>query len=134
MDHCVLSGLYQIAHPPPQRLGSLVIDSSFPIGLGSVLEFVGLRLDVGGRRRKSFRAMPSVTPKGCRHLMITPPIFNHPIFFTHKMVNEVAISAAIADLKTQAKPNYDATAKKYGIDRNTLRRRFEGKTVSKIMI
>ena len=49
------------------------------------------------------------------------------------MVNEAAISAAIADLKTQAKPNYDATAKKHNIDRNTLRRRFEGKTASATM-
>ena len=70
-------------------------------------------------------------PNDHRHLMITPLIFNHPIFFTHKMVNETAISAAIADLKTQAKPNYDATAKKHDIDRNTLRRRFEGKTASR---
>ena len=66
--------------------------------------------------------------------MITPPIFNHPIFFTHKMVNKAAISAAIANLKTQAKPNYDATTKKYNIDRNTLRRRFEDKTASKTIV
>ena len=72
-------------------------------------------------------------PSDHRHLMITPPIFNHPIFFTHKIVNKVAISTAIADLKTQAKPNYDITAKKYNIDRNTLRRRFEGKTASKVI-
>ena len=45
------------------------------------------------------------------------------------MVNEAAISAAIADLKTQIKPNYDATAKKFNIKRDTLRRRFKGQTV-----
>ena len=49
------------------------------------------------------------------------------------MVNEAAISAAIADLKTQATPNYDATAKKFNIDRNTLRRRFQGKTAPRTM-
>lgn len=45
------------------------------------------------------------------------------------MVNEAAISAAIADLKTQATPNYAETARKFNIDRNTLRRRFKGQTV-----
>ena len=43
------------------------------------------------------------------------------------MVNSKAISAAIADLRSQKKPNFYGTAKKYNIDRTTLRRRFQGK-------
>ena len=49
------------------------------------------------------------------------------------MVNEAAISAAIADLKTQATPNLSNTAIKYQIDRRTLERRFKGKTASRNM-
>ena len=63
--------------------------------------------------------------------MTTPSILNVPTFHIHKMVNEAAISAAIADLKTQAVRNYAATTKNFDIDRRTLQRRFEGKTVSK---
>ena len=62
-----------------------------------------------------------------------PPPNDHRTNFTHKMVNEAAISAAIVDLKTRSKPNYDATAKKHNIDRSTLRRRLEGKTTSSAM-
>ena len=43
------------------------------------------------------------------------------------MVNEAAIFAAIAELKTQARKNYTETARKFNIDRKTLRRRYEGK-------
>ena len=46
------------------------------------------------------------------------------------MVNEAAIEAAIADLESQKAPNYAATARKFYIDRKTLTRRYEGKTVS----
>ena len=49
------------------------------------------------------------------------------------MVNEAAISAAIADLKTQATPNLRNTAIKYQIDHRTLERRFKGKTASRNM-
>ena len=42
------------------------------------------------------------------------------------MVNNKAISAAIADLNSQKTPNFGRTAKKYKIDRTTLRRRFKG--------
>lgn len=42
------------------------------------------------------------------------------------MVNEAAISEAINDLKSQKKPNFRSTAKKHGINRTTLQRRFEG--------
>ena len=44
------------------------------------------------------------------------------------MVNNAAILAVIADLKTQATPNYTQMAKKYGIERTTLARRFKGQT------
>ena len=63
--------------------------------------------------------------------MRTPPFLHLPSFFSHKMVNEAAISAAIADLKTQTTPNYGATAKKYNISRDTLRRRYKGETTSR---
>ena len=63
--------------------------------------------------------------------MRTPPFLHLPSFFSHKMVNEAAISAAIADLKTQPTPNYGATAKKYNISRDTLRRRYKGETTSR---
>ena len=43
---------------------------------------------------------------------------------THKMVNEEAILKAISDLGSQKKLNYARTAKKYNIDRTTLKRRF----------
>ena len=43
------------------------------------------------------------------------------------MVNNEAISAAIADLRSQKKHNFGATARKHGVDRTTLRRRFQAK-------
>ena len=47
------------------------------------------------------------------------------------MVNEAAISAAIADLKTQVTPNHEATAKKYNINKDTLRCCFKSKSILK---
>jgi hypothetical protein len=44
--------------------------------------------------------------------------------------NDEQLTLAIADLKSQDTPNYNATAKKYGVARTTLRRRFKGETVS----
>ena len=44
--------------------------------------------------------------------------------------NDVQLALAITDLESQDTPNYNATAKKYGIARSTLRRRFKGETVS----
>lgn len=44
--------------------------------------------------------------------------------------NDEQLALAIADLKSQDTPNYNGTAKKYGIARSTLRRRFKGETVS----
>ena len=41
-----------------------------------------------------------------------------------------AIELALEELRLQDKPNIAATAKKHGIDRSTLSRRFNGKTVS----
>jgi len=40
------------------------------------------------------------------------------------------IDAAISDLASQDAPNIAATAKKYGINRSTLSRRWRGKTGS----
>ncbi|KAF2176049.1 DDE-domain-containing protein [Zopfia rhizophila CBS 207.26] len=42
-----------------------------------------------------------------------------------------AIEAALADLESQDRPNYSATAKKYNVDRSTLSRRHRGVTVSR---
>ena len=39
------------------------------------------------------------------------------------------MDAAIADLKSQKKPNYRATARKYNLSHSTLMRRFKGQTV-----
>lgn len=41
------------------------------------------------------------------------------------------IDLALEDLKSQKKPAYAATARKYNVDRTTLYRRFQGKTVSR---
>ena len=46
------------------------------------------------------------------------------------MSNADRIAAALADLESQAIPNYSATAKRHGVVRTTLMRRFTGKTVS----
>ena len=46
------------------------------------------------------------------------------------MVNETTILAAIADLKTQTKLNYDAMAKKYNVDCNKLQKHFKDKIIS----
>ena len=45
--------------------------------------------------------------------MRTLPISTLPSYFSHKIVHEAAILAAIADLKTQTKLNYEATSEKY---------------------
>ena len=42
------------------------------------------------------------------------------------MVNNEALSNAIADLRSQSTPNFAVTARKWNVDRNTLRRRFQG--------
>ena len=47
------------------------------------------------------------------------------------MVNNEVISAAIADLKLQKKPNYNTTAKKFKINKIILRRRFNGQQAPK---
>ena len=46
------------------------------------------------------------------------------------MVNETQIQLALADLKAQSNHKYRPTAKKYGVDRNTLKRRHELETAS----
>ena len=46
------------------------------------------------------------------------------------MVKEADISKAISDLKAQKEPEYARIARKYGLDRGTLMRRYKGQTVS----
>ena len=46
------------------------------------------------------------------------------------MSNNDRIQAALADLESQEVPNYSTTAKKHGVVRTTLMRRFTGKTIS----
>ena len=46
------------------------------------------------------------------------------------MVNEVDIQLAISDLKSQEKPNFTQIAIEYKLDCTTLKRRFNGQTIS----
>jgi Tc5 transposase DNA-binding domain len=46
------------------------------------------------------------------------------------MDHEARIQAAITDLQSQERVNYSATAKRYNLERTTLAKRFQGKTVS----
>ena len=48
----------------------------------------------------------------------------------HIMVNNEAIDAAVAFLESSEKPNFKKAAKKFVVDRNTLRRRYKGESVS----
>ncbi len=47
------------------------------------------------------------------------------------MAYEASIKAAIIDLESQERPNFRATAKKYGIGRTTLYRRYTHQTTSR---
>ena len=51
--------------------------------------------------------------------------------FDHKMPDRIALEQAIADLESQTSHNYYATANKYGLNANTLKNRFTGKTASR---
>ena len=62
--------------------------------------------------------------------MHTPPKTNLPSSNNDIMSNADRIAAALADLESQVVPNYSATAKKHGVVRTTLMRRYTGKTVS----
>ena len=42
-----------------------------------------------------------------------------------------AIELALDNLKLQKKPNYSATARKFGVERTTLAKRFKEKIVSR---
>ena len=44
--------------------------------------------------------------------------------------NNTALELALADLRSQDKQNYRATARKYKVNQSTLRRRFLGLTIS----
>jgi hypothetical protein len=46
------------------------------------------------------------------------------------MDHEARIQAAITDLQSQERVNYSATTKRYNLERTTLAKRFQGKTVS----
>jgi hypothetical protein len=48
----------------------------------------------------------------------------------NNMDHEARIQAAITDLQSQERVNYSATAKRYNLERTTLAKRFQGKTVS----
>ena len=47
------------------------------------------------------------------------------------MAKNEAIELALADLNSQERPNYKATAEKYSIERTTLARRYQGRSVSR---
>ena len=47
------------------------------------------------------------------------------------MISEHDIESAIAELKSQVKPNISATARKWGLERTTLAKRFSGQTASR---
>ena len=49
------------------------------------------------------------------------------------MVDNKALSAVIADLRNQKKPNFGATTRKYVIDRTTLRRHFQAKQTAQVV-
>ena len=66
--------------------------------------------------------------------MITPPILQPTTFFDQEMVNEITILAAIADLKTQTKLNYDATVKKHNFGHNTLQKHFKNEIISVVKL
>ena len=61
-----------------------------------------------------------------------------PTFYTalarssnaNSMDHDARIEAAIADLESQERVNYSATAKKWNVDRTTLAKRHRGKTGS----
>ena len=54
-----------------------------------------------------------------------PPHYLHIISST--MVNDETLSAAITDLRNQKTFNYNATAKKYNINKTTLHQQFKSK-------
>ncbi len=62
--------------------------------------------------------------------MHTSPKTNPPSSNNNIISNADRIAAALADLKLQVVPNYSATAKKHGVVRTTLMRRYTRKTVS----
>ena len=45
------------------------------------------------------------------------------------MVNNEALNAAIVDLKNQKIPTYNATIKKYNIDKTTLHQQFKNEQI-----
>lgn len=64
------------------------------------------------------------------HVMHNLPNLNLATSTNNIMSHNHRIEAALADLESQEVPNYSMTAKKHGVVRMTLMRRFTGKTVS----
>ena len=62
--------------------------------------------------------------------MQTPPKINLPSSNNDIMSKADQIAAALADLESQVVSNYKATAKKHGVVRTILMRRYTGETVS----
>ena len=50
---------------------------------------------------------------------------------TRSSTHDAPIDLALADLASQPKPNYSATAKKWQVERTTLAKRYKAQTVSK---
>jgi hypothetical protein len=67
-----------------------------------------------------------VTCNALRDAIFLP--HHHDSLIKYKMVNEINIQAALADLRTQWKPDIPAIAKKYDLVYTTLFRRFKGET------
>ena len=56
--------------------------------------------------------------------------FLNASIFVHKMVNEIALAEAIADLKSQFNKNFKTTAEKHHVDCKILQKYFEGTIAS----
>jgi hypothetical protein len=56
------------------------------------------------------------------------PTFNAPTSYANSMDHNARIAEAITDLESQDRPNIAATARKYQVARETLLKRFRGKT------
>ena len=56
--------------------------------------------------------------------------FLNASIFVHKMVNEITLAEAIADLKNQSNKNFKTIAEKYYVDYKILQKYFEGTIAS----
>ena len=84
------------------------------------------RVEIGSKQHLYIRVSPTIRPlTGFDHLAVAAHFCAHISLKCSTMVNNKAISAAIADLNSQDTPNFGWTAKKHKVDRTTLRRRFK---------